>query len=130
MKNKFCTVFLYMFLIDGLLAILEGGEGLLGIRIFHGGFFSFFTAIFSLIIAICAIIQIIIGFAEKLRWSARIIGLYVLLYIAIIMIGAVHNINIFSFLVGLLQILLFFWASKDLSKGHYLELRYTSEQES
>ncbi|MBU4338713.1 hypothetical protein KKB43_05860 [Patescibacteria group bacterium] len=109
-----------MFLIDGLLAILEGGDGLLGLRIYYGDFFQFFAAIFSLAIGICAIIQIIIGFVEKLRWSARIIGLYVLFYIAIIMIGTVHNINIFSLLVGLLQILLFFWASKDLSKGHYL----------
>jgi len=144
MKNKFCTIFLYLFALDGILGLFRGITTLLGSDISHGLFFQLFAGAFSFGIVICAIVQITIGFVMKLRWSARIIGMYVIFYSIIsAIIGFVFGVysgllginavekqslmilkssffNVYGIIIGLFQIILFFWALKDLSKGHYL----------
>ncbi|MCK4234383.1 hypothetical protein KAX75_08130 [candidate division WOR-3 bacterium] len=144
MKNKFCTIFLYLFALDGILGLFRGTTTLLGSDISHGALYQFFAGVFTFGIVACAVVQITIGFVLKLRWSARIIGMYVIFYSIIsIIIGFVFGIysglqglsaveeqtlvllrssflNIYGIIIGLVQVILFFWALKDLSKGHYL----------
>lgn len=143
-KNKFCTIFLFLFAFDGLLGFFRGTTTLLGSDISHRALYQLFAGIFTFCIVICSIVQITIGFAMKLRWSARVIGLYVIFYSIIsTIIGFLYGsywviqgmspsevqyfilispfMNIYSLMIGLLQILLFIWALKDLSKGHYLK---------
>lgn len=143
MKNKFCTIFLFLFVFDGLLSLFMGIMTLVGSDISHRFLFQIFASFFTFGIVICAITQVTIGFVSKLRWSARIIGMYVIFYTILTPIVAfiygfylgiqgmspteVQSfvlrstfMNVYALMIGLFQIVLFFWALKDLSKGHYL----------
>ncbi|OQX56010.1 MAG: hypothetical protein B5M53_03375 [Candidatus Cloacimonas sp. 4484_209] len=143
MKNKFCTIFLYLFALDGILGIFVGVTTLYGSDLSQGILFRSFQEIFSFGIVVCAVVQIIISFVKKLRWSARIIGMYTIFYnilnIVIVFFYSFYwgiqgmtateiqsfvltspFINSYIIMIGLIQIVLFFWALKDLSKGHYL----------
>ena len=143
MKNKFCIIFLYLFVLDGLLGILVGVTTLYGSDLSQGILFRIFQEIFSFGIVVCAIVQITIGFVKKLRWSARIIGMYTIFYNILNLIvvflysfylgiqgmipGEIQSfiltspfINSYVIMIGFIQIILFFWALRDLSKGHYL----------
>ena len=94
---------------------------------------------FNLIIIPLAIIQVIIAYRRKLRRSAKIIGLYPLIFILFALFIAtgliVSNIsqladknmtNVmkgmtnFSLLASIVQLGIGIWAMKDLSGGHYL----------
>ena len=144
MKNKFCTTFLFLFGFDGFLGLFRGLTTLLGLEISLGFAFKLFSGVFTFAIVICSIIQIAIGFAQRMKWSARIIGIYILFYTILSMIiGSIFGIfsyikgmdpteagdlflrssfvNTYAILIGIIQIILFFWALKDLSKGHYLD---------
>ncbi|OQX56013.1 MAG: hypothetical protein B5M53_03390 [Candidatus Cloacimonas sp. 4484_209] len=143
MKNGFCNVFLFLFAMDGILSLFGGTITLLGSNITQTWYYQIFGGIFSFGIVVCAIVQITIGFVKKLRWSARIIGMYVIfysimgpiiaflygLYLGMQGMSAMEArifglrstfMNIYSVIIGFIQIVLFFWALKDLSKGHYL----------
>lgn len=147
MKNKFCNIFLYLFSLDAILGILVGVTTLYGSDLSQGIIFRIFQEIFSFGIVICAIVQITIGFVLKLKWSARIIGMYTIFYNILNFIvvflyslylgyfgiqgmipGEIQSliltspfISIYIIMIGSIQIGLFFWAWKDLSKGHYLD---------
>jgi len=143
MKNKFCSIFLLLFALDGILGILSGGLALLGSDFFYGTLFHLFVSVFTFCIIVCAIIQVIIGFIKRLRWSARIIGMYIIFYSLLTpVVNFLYGfylgttgmslseiayfgprspfMNIYATVIGFVQIILFFWALKDLSKGHYL----------
>ncbi|MCK4396827.1 hypothetical protein KAW96_09590 [candidate division WOR-3 bacterium] len=143
MKNKFCNIFLYLFALDGILGIFVGVTALYGSDLSQGILFRIFQEIFSFGIVVCAIVQIIIGFVKTLRWSARIIGMYTIFYnilnLIVVFLYSFYSgiqgmipseiqsfvltspfINIYVIAIGFIQIVLFFWALKDLSTGHFL----------
>ena len=143
MKNKSCIIFLYLFAFDGILGFVRGLFTLLGSEFFLSIIIKLFASIFTFGIIFYSIAITIFGFALKLRWSIRILGFYVIFYAIITTIisffygyylgfqgvspsDAQYNwirsptLNIYALTIGFIQIILFFWALKDLSKGHYL----------
>lgn len=143
MKSKFASVYLYLFGFDGFLGLFRGLTTLLGLEISLVFSFKLFSGVFTFGIIVCSVIQIAIGFAQRMKWSARIIGIYVLFYSFLSMIiGLIFGLitalegigpleaenlilrttfmNVYIMIIGIIQIILFLWALKDLSKGHYL----------
>ena len=143
MKNRFCSIYLYLFLFDGFLGLFRGFSTLIGLQISFNLTFKIFAGIFSFAIFICAIFQSVLAFWKKWKLTARIIGIYVLFYTILSMImGLLLGLiaafegmnpletenfilrtgfmNLFAIIIGIIQVILFFWALKDLSKGHYL----------
>lgn len=142
-ESKYCLIFLFLFGFDGVLAIFQGAATLVGIGIPLSIPFRIFEGIYSFSILIFAIIQIAISFAKKWKWSARITGIYVILYtILSVIIGLIFGLisalsgiapletgdfilrtnflNLYIIVVGVIQIILFLWSFKDLSKGIYI----------
>jgi hypothetical protein len=143
MKSRFCSAYLSLFLLDGFLGLLRGAGTIIGFEISFNLTFKLLAGVFSFAIFICAIIQSVLAFWKKWKLSARIVGLYVIFYtmIAAIMgfilgiiatlegIGPLETgnfvlgsviMNVLAIAIGLIQIGLFIWAAKDLSKGHYI----------
>lgn len=144
MKSRFCAVYLYLFGFDAVLGLFGVIATFLGSRLALNFIVRIFFDTFSYALFILSVIQVVLGIIKKFRWSARIIGIYVVFYfIATMIISFFYSIyliyqgiepgaeltaylllspllNIWSAFIGLIQLGLFFWAVKDLSKGHYL----------
>jgi hypothetical protein len=86
-----------------------------------------------------------IAYTQRMRWSARLVGLYVVgywaLYLGILMVTGLILLatqgpdaplpdeppltdtahGVLSLVISALQVLLWIWAVRDLSEGHYLD---------
>ena len=139
MKNRFTTVYLYLFIADSSLLVLHSLLKVIGVQLFEVTPFNWFAMGINLIIIPLAIVQVIIAYRQKLRRSAKIIGLYPLIFILVALFIAtgliVSNIsqladknmtNVmkgmtnFSLLASIVQLGIGIWAMKDISGGHYL----------
>lgn len=139
MKNRYTSFFLIIFLLDGLLTILNSILNLLKIDVLNGMIFKILLGIFHNVVLPLAIAQVIIAFRRRLKWSAKIIGLYPLvILLTSIVIGVGYFITtkapindanfstlmmylyVYLLIVGTIQLIVGLWASKDLSSGHYI----------
>jgi len=143
MKNKSCIIFLYLFGIDGILGLVRGLLTSLGVEFFLHPISQLLCGVFTFVIIFYSIAIITIGFIRELRWSIRILGFYVISYVVLTAIISFFRgyylglqgvspsdaqyqwlrssfLNIYALAIGFIQIVLFFWALKDLSKGHFL----------
>jgi len=143
MKNRFCLIFLVLFLIDAILGIANGLLTLLQSEFFLFPIPNLVIGLYTYVIIIYSIAIIVIGFVKKLRWPIRILGICVISYTIITpvltFLYGIHLglkgispsevqiyilrspfMNAYSILIGTIQFALFIWAVKDLSKGHYI----------
>ncbi len=105
----------------------------------NGMAFKLLSGIFHNVVLPLAIAQVIIAFNRKLKWSARIIGLYPLLVLMISMAIGISffkttksladdatfsNLMVYLYIyllaVGIIQLIIGLWATKDLSSGHLI----------
>ena len=142
MKNRFTGIFLYIFIADGLLTLLQSLLYLIDVHIFEGSpdsWFSWLVVGFRFSFIFLALVQVIVAFKQKQKKSAKIIGLYpfiVVLLSGIIgivffasnyvqianknMFGLIKEWTVFSFFISIAQLIIGFWAANDLSRGHYI----------
>ncbi len=138
MKNNYCSFFLKMFIIDAVLIIWRNLINLFDVTFSGNYVLKLAEFIFHDLVFLLAIVQVVIAFKNRLKWSARIIGLYPLFFamialiIGIIVMTAKRSpisennlfqvstaLSIYLLIVGMLQFLIGIWAKRDLAGGHY-----------
>ena len=139
MKNRFTTMYLYLFIADGVMLLLRSLLNVLDIHFLADFPFTWVEMGFHTLILLLAIAQVIIAFTQKQKTSAKVIGLYpVVLTVVTLLAGVglfaanfnqIGDKNLSGFLNGitfinivesLAQIFLGLWATKDFKSGHYL----------
>jgi len=145
-KNRYCSFFLYIFFIDAFLNILGNLTNLFGLSLLNSAPLKAAEGIFHGLFIVLAIVQVVIAFKNKLRWSAKILGLYPLFFTLIalfvgiaMMITKKPSINesnasvyatiisVYILILGIGELLIGIWAKRDLSGGHYILGRETRE---
>jgi hypothetical protein len=148
MKNKFCTIFLFFFAVYIFYYLFIGVADIFNFRIpYESMTRKLLIIIFLNLTPVFASVQVIVGFVNKLRWSARILGMYPIFnsvltsFISTIIairtfaynpeqfsgfkiqyMGlASRQMGIYLIILGVIQLSLFLWVIKDLSRGHYLK---------
>jgi hypothetical protein len=135
MKNRYCSFFLYIFLIDAVLNILRNLANLLGLTLLGSAPMKVAEGVFHSLFIVLAIVQVIIAFRNKLKWSAKIIGLYPLFFAVVALIVGIfmmqaqkpvinannllqisRGLSVYLLSVSILQLLIGIWARRDLSK--------------
>lgn len=138
MKNRYCSFFLYVFLIDAALNILRNLTNLLGLTLLDSFPLKVAEGAFHNLFIVLAIVQVFIAFRNRLRWSAKIIGLYPLFFMTISLIVGIFMIaakkpfvnasnllqvgvglSVYLLIVGICQLLIGIWAKSDLACGRY-----------
>jgi hypothetical protein len=138
MKNRFCSLFLLLLFIESGIVVVRNILSLAGIDLSKVTTLNIAEGIFSTVFMFLAITQVIIAFKNKLKWAAKLIGLYPLFFTLIAMIVGIGSLitgkpkidstNVASFAVGLSIYLLIIgfgqlsvgiWAAKRLASGHY-----------
>jgi hypothetical protein len=143
-RHPFTSTFLALFLLDGATGLLAGVGYLLGRRLFDPDRFSDVLIPFGFALLMGALVQVSLSFSRGMRWSARIIGLCVVAYwmvqMMILLVVAVFwtitrgleapppegtalsdpALGTLLLIVNTLQLALGIWATRDLSRGHYL----------
>lgn len=138
MKNRYCSFFLHIFFIAAGLTIFRNLINLFTFTLLDSFPIKIAEGIFHNLFVILAIVQTVIAFRNKLKWTAKIIGLYPLFFTAISLIIGIFmmstqkpfvNANnllqiaraqsLYLLIVGIVQLLIGIWARKDLAKGHY-----------
>jgi hypothetical protein len=138
MKNRFTTIYLYLFIANSILILLRAALDTYGIHVFVVSPLKEADITFNFTILPLAIVQAVIAFSYKQKRSAKAIALYPLILTAIAMIIGISmvvakwppitNINdliikkiaiIFALTIGIPQLIIGIWAAKDLARGHY-----------
>ena len=143
-RHPFTSTFLVLFLLDGAMGFMAGLAFLLDRRPFDPDRFSDLLMPFGLALLMGALVQVSLSFSRGMRWSARIIGLCVVVYwmllMMVILVGGVfwmitHGLEApppegvllsdpalgtLLLAINTLQLVLGIWAARDLSRGHYL----------
>jgi hypothetical protein len=143
-RHPFISTFLALFLLDGVLGWLAGVAYLLGRRPLDPDQFSDVLVPFGFALLMGAMVQVSLSFSRGMRWSARLIGLCVVVYrmlemVAILLVGVYFavtqgldapppegamlsdpTIGTILLTINTLQLGLGIWAARDLSRGHYL----------
>lgn len=143
-RHPFTATFLVLFLLDGVIGFLAGLAYLLGRLPFDPDQFSDVLMPFGLAMLMGALVQVSLSFSRGMRWSARIIGLWVvanwmaqmMLILAVGMFWAITRgldapppdgalvsdpvLGTILLAINTLQLALGIWAVRDLSGGHYL----------
>jgi hypothetical protein len=130
MKNRFTTLYLYLFIADSGLSILRSLLNAAGVHILEGPPFSCVEMGFHFLIMPLAVIQTIIPYRQKQKKAAKIIGFYPLFFIVfglLTFIGLLFSnasqlidknmtsfmqgITTFSLLVSIIQLSVGIWAA-------------------
>jgi hypothetical protein len=138
MKNRFCSLFLFLLFIESGIVVLRNILSLTGIDLSKATTLNIAEGIFSTVFMFLAIAQVIIAFKNRLKWAAKLIGLYPLFFSFIAMVIGVGSLvtgqpqidstnasrftvglSIYLLIVGLSQLLVGIWAAKRLLSGHY-----------
>lgn len=143
-RHPFTSTFLALFLLDGAVGLLAGMAYLLGRRPFDPDGFSDVLTPFALALLMGAVVQVSLSFSRRMRWSARIVGLFVVAFwmaqmmtvlVAVVFWAATHGLDApppegplvsdptlgaILVTINILQLALGIWAARDLSRGHYL----------
>ena len=142
MKNRFTTIYLYLFIIAAVILLLRLLLNILAIRFLADSPFTWVEIGFHTLILLLAITQSIIAFTQKQKTSAKIIGLYPVIIVLVTMAvgiglfaanfnqigdkdfsGLTNGITFVNFTESLVQLFLGLWAAKDFKGGHYLTER-------
>lgn len=138
MKNRFCSLFLFLLFVESGIVILRNILNLAGIDLSKATALNIAERTFSTVFLFFAIAQVLIAFKNKLKWAAKLIGLYPLFFTVLAMVigfaslatGQPHidstniarfavGLSIYLLIVGLGQLSVGFWAAKRLASGHY-----------
>lgn len=138
MKNRFCSVFLFLLFVESGVVVLRNILNLGGIDLSKATALNIAEGSFSTVFMFLAMAQVIIAFKNKLKWAAKLIGLYPLFFTVISMVtgfialgtGQPHidntnvaryavGLSIYLLIVGLGQLSVGLWATKKLTSGHY-----------
>ncbi len=143
-RHPFTSTFLVLFLLDGAMGFMTGLAYLLDRRPFDPERFSDLFMPFGLALLMGALVQVSLSFSRSMRWSARILGLFVVAYwmlqmMMILVAGVFWMITqgldapppggtllsdpaegTVLLAINTLQLVLGIWAARDLSRGHYL----------
>jgi len=138
MKNRFCSFFLVLLFVESGLIVLRNILNLTGVDLSKILLLNIAEGSFSMVFMFLAIAQVIISFKNKLKWAAKLIGLYPLFFTFIAMvIGAASLatgqpqidstnadrfavvLSIYLLIIGLGQLSVGIWAAKRLESGHY-----------
>ncbi len=134
MKNRFTSIFLIIFLVDSVLTVIQSLLYLSGINLFDAVAVKTLRALLSFSMLPLSIIQVIVYFKHKLKFSAFVLGFYPIVVVLISMLVGtyifivkkvvfntseyLHTIHLIMLIGGTIQLLIGIWAWKDLSKGH------------
>jgi hypothetical protein len=140
MKNRFTSIFLIILIVDSILTVGRSMLNLLNHTILNAPIVKFYEGLFHTIFLILAIAQVIISFTKKLKWSAKIIGLYpvtismlsMIMGISFLFFGKspdskfyidslMRHLDVYLLSLGIVQFLIALWAMRDLSNGHYMK---------
>lgn len=143
-RHPFTSTFLVLFLLDGAMGLMAGLAYLMDRWPFDPDRFSDLLMPFGLALLMGALVQVSLSFSRGMRWSARIIGLCVVLYwmlqmmlilLAVLFWMITHGLDApppegallsdpaqgtLLLAINTLQLVLGIWAARDLSRGHYL----------
>jgi hypothetical protein len=143
--HSFTSIFLWLFLLDGIVGLVLGAGSLSGGALYETERFENVLVPFSLALLMGAVVQVVIAYTGRQRWSARLVGLYVVGYqamgLGIFMVSSLillatrgpqaplpeesllpgTAVGALNLAIGGLQVLLWIWAARDLSSGHYLD---------
>jgi len=139
MKNRFCSFFLILLFVKSGIVILRNLLNVAGVDLSQATILNIVEGSFSTIFMFLAIAQVIIAFRHKLKWAAKLIGLYPLFFTLVAMIIGIGSLitrkphidtanahqfavglSIYMLLVGLGQLSVGIWAAKKLASGHYV----------
>ena len=139
MKNRYCSFFLVLLFIESGVIILRNILNLTGVDLSKMLLLNIAEGSFSAAFMFLAIAQVIIAFKNKLKWAAKLIGLYPLAFTIISMVvgigslitGKPHidsnnvsqfagGLSIYLLVVGLGQLSVGIWAAQKLASGHYV----------
>jgi len=138
MKNRYCNLFLFLLFIESSIGIIRNTLNLAGVDLSKMALLNIAEGSFSTIFMFLAIAEVIIAFKNKLKWPAKLIGLYPLFFTLVAMILGIgylvtrrpyiNSTNVSSFILGqsiyllivsLGQLSIGIWATKSLAAGHY-----------
>lgn len=138
MKNRFCSFFLVLLFVESGFIILRNILNLAGVDLSKILLLNIAEGSFSTVFMFLAIAQVIISFKNKLKWAAKLIGLYPLFFTFIAMVIGVASLatgqpqidstnadrfavglSIYLLIIGLGQLSVGIWAAKRLASGHY-----------
>jgi len=138
MKNRFCSFFLVLLFIESGIIILRNIFNLTGFDLSKMLLLNIAEGSFSMVFMFLAIAQVIIAFKNKLKWAAKLIGLYPLFFTVLAMVIGFASLgtgkpqidstnatryavglSIYLLIVGLGQLSVALWAAKRLASGHY-----------
>jgi len=139
MKNRFCSFFLFLLFVESGIVVLRNILNLAGVDLSKMLLLNIAEGSFSIIFMFLAIAQVIIAVKNKLKWAAKLIGLYPLFFtiIAIVVgLGSLMSriphidttnasqfakgLSIYLLIVGLGQLSVGIWAAQKLASGHYV----------
>jgi hypothetical protein len=138
MKNRFCSLFLFLLFVESGIVILRNILNLAGMDLSKATALNIAEGTFSTVFLFLAIAQVLIAFKNKLKWAAKLIGLYPLFFTVLAMVigfgslaigqpnidstNIAHfavGLSIYLLIVGLGQLSVGIWAAKRLASGHY-----------
>ena len=137
-RHPFISTFLVLFLLDGSLGVVVGVAYLTSRSLFDPDRLLPWAGPFSLALLLGAMVQVTLTFSRNMRWSARWIGLFVLVSQVLPVLVLVTflpagpgtspdtvvlpdaALGWLSIGMSTAQLLLGAWAAWDLSGGHYI----------
>jgi hypothetical protein len=143
-RHPFTSTFLVLFLLDGFWGFVSGLAYSMERWPFDPESLEDVASPFGLALLMGALVQMSLSFGRGMRWSARLIGVFVVAFqflsmVAVLLAAAYVQITqgpealaskatVFSdpvlgvilLVVNTMQLSLGLWAARDLSRGHYL----------
>jgi DMSO/TMAO reductase YedYZ heme-binding membrane subunit len=137
-KTRFCSFYLLLLFVDSVIVVLRNILSLTGVDLSQTVLINIAEGIFSFIFVFLAIAQVVIALKNKLKWAAKLIGLYPLFFTIVAMVIGIGmlitgrpridssnasrfavGLSVYLLVVGVGQLSVGIWAAKNLASGHY-----------